>query len=241
MRSVVVLPAPLGPRTPVMVPCSMAKLTSSTARTFLPKRLVRCSALMTDMRASRSVRARNALAESTRGARLPLRAAAPARGHYCRDLAYSSQCPLRSSAQYTLPATITGLAWRLLSGADGEGLAGVEVVGPDLRTGLVAGGDPRRVPATQGEGRDGADDPAQHRRAARVTVPGDDGGRVPARWGGPEDAVAVDRDRGARGREPVPRRRRGRSRPTRRPSCRARRSRRPSCPRRRRRGRCRRR
>ena len=71
MRRVVVLPAPLGPSTPVMVPASIAKLTSSTARTFLPKRLDRCSALMTGMEPPGSVRAWSALAESTRGARLP--------------------------------------------------------------------------------------------------------------------------------------------------------------------------
>ena len=46
MRKVVVLPAPLGPRKPVMVPGVMAKLTSSTART-LPKRFVRCEISMT--------------------------------------------------------------------------------------------------------------------------------------------------------------------------------------------------
>src|ERR1700743_1109980 len=48
IRRVVVLPAPLGPRNPVTVPWSTAKLTWSTA-TRLPKRLVSPSSSMVAM------------------------------------------------------------------------------------------------------------------------------------------------------------------------------------------------
>ena len=112
MRRVVVLPAPLGPRTPVIVPDSIVKLTSSTARTFLPNRLVKCSAWMTAgmLPPGRAVvgrvRARPSLHEEWSGPSPGV----PVRGRqWPSEWEKSSQRPLRSSAQYTLPATMTGL------------------------------------------------------------------------------------------------------------------------------------
>ena len=46
MRSVVVLPAPFGPRKPVTEPGSTVKLSRSTARTLPPKTLLRSSTTM---------------------------------------------------------------------------------------------------------------------------------------------------------------------------------------------------
>ncbi len=58
-RMMVVLPEPLGPRKPKSSPQSRWKLTSSTAVTS-PKRMVRCSALITTREATTALGARGA-------------------------------------------------------------------------------------------------------------------------------------------------------------------------------------
>ncbi len=164
MRRVVVLPAPLGPRTPVIVPDSIVKLTSSTARTFLPNRLVRCSAWMTAgmLPPGRAVvgrvRARPSLHEDV---------GRPVDGRRGEKPSVAQ----RVGVELPAPAAIVrpvhaagdddGTHLPTAGLADRGRLAELEVVGPDLGTGGLA--SPSPTPRCRGSARGTTPRPADGR------------------------------------------------------------------------------